>query len=145
MATSQAVGQGAADQGRMEAVTATIAKVCAACGRVTPSPVRGRCPACAAPLADREAARRRAKPQRRVWDSTQWRQARKAALRRDGHRCRYTPDERYAPSNPTRCNEPASTVHHAKAVTDGGRFDPADLVSMCRSHHGMVDGRRAAR
>jgi predicted restriction endonuclease len=96
-------------------------------------------------MKQREASRRAVKPQRRVWDSPQWRTARKAALRRDSRRCRYTTDERFQPSDPDRCNAPATSVHHVRPVADGGRYDTVDLLSLCATHHGMLDGRRARR
>lgn len=69
---------------------------------------------------------------KREYDSRAWRKLRRQVIERDGGRCRWHG-----------CNvRTGLTVHHRNpygpAVSD-------NLVTLCRKHHGMIDGHRAHR
>ena len=61
----------------------------------------------------------------------QWRQARAAAKERDGHRCQLcgVVTERLS-------------VHHKRSVRRGGTHDLSNLISLCVTCHGRLDGGR---
>ena len=67
----------------------------------------------------------------RLYNSAAWKRARAGVLERDGWLC-------------VLCKRPANTVHHIRAVADGGEpLDETNLATLCHTCHGAVDGRRA--
>jgi 5-methylcytosine-specific restriction endonuclease McrA len=115
-----------------------LLKLCSGCGG-TDEPRnmrRGRCPSCYHEW-ERE---RNSRPQHRVWNAAPWRRARDAAKARDGHRCT-------ALENGHRCESRQDlTVHHVVPLAQGGEmYDLANLVTLCRSHHGALEGMKTGR
>jgi 5-methylcytosine-specific restriction endonuclease McrA len=108
-------------------------RVCAqaGCGRLVPEGTARyrRCPDCATSYGKREAAKRKARPQQRIWESSAWRRVRKLALDRDGHRC-------------GRCAATVNlSVHHITPMRESGApFDLANLETLCKSCHGREHG-----
>jgi hypothetical protein len=112
------------------------------CGH-TAAPAGGPCPSgCESARRARDERRRRAKPQRRVWDSPRWRRLRPKIRARDGDRCR-------------RCRRHYSEleenqqilVNHKRGLANllaAGLdpFDPAELELLCSTCSGKLDGGR---
>ncbi len=100
-------------------------------GRRLIDPRAERCEDCRPIYARRDEGRRRAKPQRKVWDSAQWQRVRKLVLARDGYACRHCGRHRLELDD----NERLS-VHHVVPLAQGGSaFDPANLLSLCSRCH----------
>jgi hypothetical protein len=117
------------------------------CDTLTDAPVDGRCPAHAAVHRAREQARdaprRRAKPQRRIWDSWPWkRYTRPAVLRRYRRRC---VDCRRHQSQ-LKPNERMLVDHRdglARVLAEGrDPFDPDECELRCSTCSGRKDGGR---
>jgi 5-methylcytosine-specific restriction endonuclease McrA len=128
----------ASEDAAPEAVMSPIYSICSVChGAFLPRDLdRGRCRVRCAKEYQRQ---RNARPQHKIWNSAPWRQARKAARERDGQRCAYVE------ASGERCpNTTDLTVHHRVALKDGGAmYDLTNLVTLCRAHHGSVEGVRA--
>ena len=80
---------------------------------------------------------------RNRWRTT----TRQEVLNRDGHRCRYID-----PTTGRRCTDRGDdgqgrglTLAHLVPKRRGGTDDPTNLVTLCRRHHGHVDGARRYR
>jgi 5-methylcytosine-specific restriction endonuclease McrA len=86
---------------------------------------RGRCPDCYKAW-ERE---RNRSPEHRIWNSPEWKRARKAALARDGYAC-------------TECGATADlTVHHIVPLAAGGEWGALyNMRTLCRTCHGSVSG-----
>ena len=115
-----------------------------ACGDMTDTPVEGRCPRCSPFHQAREARRRAAKPQRKIWDSPRWKRVRELVCRRDGYRCvdcgRHRED--------LGSNEKLLADHErglAVIMVEGGDpFDPRECQARCSTCSGRRDGGRPA-
>jgi hypothetical protein len=118
-----------------------LVKVCPNCGATDVRAGRP-CPWCEPARRARDEARRRAKPQRRVWDSPRWRALRPKIRQRDGDRCR-------------RCRRHHSEleqnewilVNHVAGLANilaagGDPFDEDGLELLCSSCSGKEDGGR---
>jgi 5-methylcytosine-specific restriction endonuclease McrA len=106
-----------------------LLRTCSVCGR-TYDPYAGgyhRAGKCQACTRDYERARSRAKPQRLARGSARFKKLREFVKARDGHRCQ-------------QCGSGLQLeVHHIVALASGGApFDPANLVTLCRSCHDSV-------
>lgn len=67
-----------------------------------------------------------------------WRRLRQQALERDGHQCQLNIDPR--------CTGAATSVHISERLKgDHLRATLADCRSLCRTCHGILDGRRTPR
>lgn len=66
-----------------------------------------------------------------VYDQRWWKKLRRQIIERDG-RCRWAGCTERRPSK--------LTVHHLRP--NGGE-DPSNLVTLCRHHHGVIDGPRS--
>lgn len=72
----------------------------------------------------------------RLYDTRRWEQAREQILVRDAGRCTVA---RLigGPCSPT------LDVHHLTPLSEGGaEYDDANLISVCRRHHAMLEGIR---
>ena len=120
-----------------------LARVCQDCGNSTTSPVLGRCPCCAAAHARREAARRAAKPQRQVWNSSRWQRRRRAQMRADDWTCRLCGHRDVDNRGRTLVVDhyPYSVAELQAAGLDP--VDDAELRTLCLSCSGSADGGRA--
>ena len=106
-------------------------KICAVrgCGRKTATRY---CPEHDADHRARENAYKNSRPLREIYDSPRWRKVRQVALHRDGHQCVVC-----GTSN-------RLSVHHiVPALTCADPFDVDNLTTVCRVHHGAVDGVRS--
>jgi len=112
-----------------------VLQICSACGKVVARKIRGRCESCYRAWT-RERNRR---PNHKVWNGAAWKRARRAAKTRDENRCAFVDDtgERCAATTDL-------TVHHRVALKEGGAmYDLDNLVTLCRMHHGSLEGRRS--
>ena len=72
----------------------------------------------------------------RFYSSLPWRMSRRKQLH-DHPLCQYRTDDG------TQCWEIADSVHHIVELEDGGApRDPANLMSVCRSHHSVIHAQR---
>lgn len=73
-----------------------------------------------------------------IYSTREWREARAAALERDGHQC--TVELPADTGEIWRCPDVHDlVVHHIDPVEAGGHpFDLANLLTICRSHHTML-------
>jgi 5-methylcytosine-specific restriction endonuclease McrA len=108
-------------------------KICSGCSRPfqTTGKKGSRCPACSR-VYERE--RSRTRRQRRVRSGGRWQQARAAARKRDGERCR-------------RCGTADNLeVHHVVGLAEGGQpYALANLVTLCTECHRAVETRGTGR
>ena len=90
----------------------------------------------------RDEARRRAKPQRRIWDSPRWRKVRRQVWRRDGFRCVDCGRHR----RELKPNETliADHVEGLQRILErgGDPFDPTLCATRCSTCSGRKDGGR---
>jgi len=89
----------------------------------------------------RDSTRRRAKPQRKIWDSPEWKRTRRIVWQRDGHRCRHCGRHR----TQLKQNEKliADHIDGVQRIVAEGRdpYDPNECQTLCSTCSGEKDGR----
>jgi 5-methylcytosine-specific restriction endonuclease McrA len=105
------------------------ANTCLGCGRNTRQRLTdGRCGECA-----RKAGRAHSQRANSRYSNPAYRGARKMALVRDGHRCRWLVRGR-------RCEATAGlTAHHIVPIHFGGKHTVDNLVTLCGAHHEQAE------
>lgn len=106
----------------------------------TPDAKHGGCSDHEPAVAAQDDARRRSKPQRRVWDSARWKRVSEAVRRRDGYRCIDCGRHR----TELKPNE-LLLADHDRGLTlilaeGGDPFDMTECVTRCSSCSGRKDG-----
>lgn len=119
-----------------------IGRPCQRCGaRFTPSR-RGdvTCETCrpSGSAVNRDRRRERsAETWREFYRTPEWKEARREALDRDGHRCTHRERDGRCPA------ESKLYVHHLTPLSEGGApFALANLTTLCARHHGQTDAVR---
>jgi hypothetical protein len=88
-------------------------------------------------------ARRKNDPARKLRSTKRWQSARRVRLNMDGGRCTFGTHgaERFWTE---RCPVTKDVdVHHIEPVNDGGApYDPANLRTLCETHHNQVEQER---
>lgn len=124
--------------------------ICSRCGRVTRERIDGRCPPCAR-VHEQERTRERllTEPWRRVYQTRQWWACRRAAFKRDGHRCRVVEDNERCP-----VTKGLHAHHHPEALEELYQrarnwetfvilaTDIGAVVTTCARHNNMLDAER---
>lgn len=107
-----------------------------------PNAKHGGCAAHDGTAESQDAARRRAKPQRRIWDSPRWKRTRALVWRRDGYRCVDCGRHR----RELKPNEKLLADHKRGLTTilaEGGNpFDLDECETRCSTCSGRKDGSR---